>query len=94
MGGVTRILFDEPVPVYEDDQNTRWACIFESIGESSLGKGLFYKQGFERILYYLERQGIKFQGVADIGEGAYVLQAVLSRDYRGFGAERLGRKSS
>jgi hypothetical protein len=83
LAGETPIPFDEPVPVYEDDQKTRRAGIFETIGESRLGRVLFYKQGFERILDYLEHEGIKVQRVAGIGGGAFVLRAVLSRDYRG-----------
>ena len=82
--GETPIPFDEPVPDYEDDQKTRWAGIFATIGESRLSRVLFYKQGFERILDFLERSGIKVQGVAGMGGSAYVVRAVtvLSRDYR------------
>jgi hypothetical protein len=80
--GETAIPFDEPVPDYEDDQKTRWAGIFATIGESRLSRVLFYKQGFERILDFLERSGIKVQGVAGMGGSAYVVRAVLSRDYR------------
>jgi hypothetical protein len=79
--GETPIPFDEPVPGYEDDQKTRWAGILTTIGESRLSKVLFYKQGFNRILDFLERSGIKVQGVAGIGGSAYVIRAVLSRDY-------------
>jgi hypothetical protein len=81
--GEKTILLDEPVPVYIDDQKTRWVGIFETIGEPRLGKVMFYKQGFERILDYLEREGIKVQSVAGIGGSAYVLRAHLSREHRG-----------
>ena len=83
LGGETPVPFDEQLPVYEDDQKTRQAGIFETIGESRLGRVLFYKPSFERVLNYLEREGIKIRCVAGIGGGAYVLRAVLSRDYRG-----------
>ena len=83
LGGETPVPFDEQLPVYEDDQKTRQAGIFETIGESRLGRVLFYQRSFERVLHYLEREGIKIRCVAGIGGGAYVLRAVLSRDYRG-----------
>ncbi len=66
-------MLDEPVPVYIDDRKTRWVGIFETIGKPRLGKAMFYKQGFERILDYLKREGIKVQSVAGIGGSAYVL---------------------
>ncbi len=86
LGGETPVPFDEQLPVYEDDQKTRLAGILETIGESrlgfNLGRLLFYQRSFERVLEYLEREGIKIRCVAGIGGGAYVLRAVLSRDYR------------
>jgi len=83
LAGEKPTLFDELNPVYDDNQKTRLAVIFEKISESKLNSVMFYKQGFKRILDYCERSGIKVQGLAGVGGSAYVVRAVLSRDCRG-----------
>jgi hypothetical protein len=77
--GQETIVLDVPVPVYINDKKNRRVGILKTIGEQRLGKAMFYRQGFERILDYLEREGIKVSSVAGIGGSAYVLRANLSR---------------
>jgi hypothetical protein len=83
LSGQETIVLDEtivlPVPVYIDDKKIRRVGILKTIGEQRLGKAMFYKQGFERILDFLEHEGIKVTSVAGIGGSAYVLRANLSR---------------
>jgi hypothetical protein len=83
LAGGKPTLFDEHNPVYDDNQKTRFAVIFEKISESKLNSVMYYKQGFKRILDYCERSGIKVQGLAGVSGSAYVVRAVLSRDCRG-----------
>ena len=81
--GETPARLDEAVeapPVYEDDVTARFTRIKNEIGEERLNKVMFYKPYFERILHYLEGEGIKFLGLAGIGGSAYVLRGVLTRD--------------
>ena len=79
---LSQICFDYPVPVYDNDNTSRTlriAGILNTIGHR-INQGIFYKDGFERILVFLEGEGIQICGLAGTGGSAIVLRGRLRRD--------------
>ena len=79
---LSQICFDYPVPVYDNDNTSRTlriAGILNTIGHR-INQRMFYKDRFERILVFLEGEGIQICGLAGTGGSAIVLRGRLRRD--------------